>query len=98
MIIKEVPMVYIWDAGKNRREATWEERFVNVCRSSNVKKRYIDKLTKKQKDALAVLRVMDTTAYVDGVGYRAERNEWLEWDEEKQQSRFRRYPVYFLEA
>ena len=98
MIIKEVPMIYIWDAGKSRRDATWEERFVNVCRNTKVKKRYIDKLTKKQKDALAVLCVMDTTAYVEGIGYRAERTEWLEWDEEKQQSRFRKCPVYFLEA
>lgn len=79
---------------------THEENFYQTVldRQSHVNLRYVDTLTKKQRDALAVLKIMDVDGYVEGMGYRKEYNKYKGWDADERRSVYENVVLYFIDA
>lgn len=93
--VQIVKTLVYWGSG-----LTYEGKFHEtvLSRQSNVSLRYVDKLTKKQREALAVLKIMDVNGYVEGMGYRKEFNKYKGWDADERRSLYENVVLYFLDG
>lgn len=79
---------------------THEDRFIEtvLSRQSIVSRRYIDRLTRKQREALALLKIMDVDGYVEGAGYRKLYNKYMGWDNIERRAIYSPVVLYFIDA
>lgn len=78
----------------------YEEDFYQTVmdRQSHVNLRYVDTLTKKQRETLAVLKIMDVDGYVEGMGYRKQYNKYKGWDSDERRFVYENVVLYFIDA
>lgn len=69
-----------------------------LARQHHVGLRYIDKLTKKHREALTLLKIMDVDGYVDGIGYRKSFNKYKGYDQDSRMSLYQDVVLYFIDA
>jgi hypothetical protein len=79
---------------------SYENKFFDtvLSRQANVQKRYVDRLTKKHREALTLLKIMDVDGYVEGVGYRKAHSKYMGWDEVERRSVYESVVLYFIDA
>jgi len=79
---------------------SYENKFFDtvLARQASVQKRYVDRLTKKHREALTLLKIMDVDGYVEGVGYRKAYNRYMGWDEVERRSVYESVVLYFIDA
>lgn len=76
---------------------TREQKFVDTCKWRDARERYLDTLTKKQKQALIMLRIAPPGTYIEGIGVTLIRRRGV-WNLEKSQHDWIEIPHYYIDA
>ena len=71
--------------------------FKNTCMKRDAPWRYLDTLTKKQKQALIMLRIAPPGTYIEGIGVTLIRRRGV-WNPEKSQHDWIEIPHYYIDA
>ena len=59
--------------GRQRSEL---HRYIFMCARANARRRYVDRLTKKQRDAINFIKMLDNGEFVDNVGGKTISVRW----------------------
>ena len=78
--MEEREKLWIYMAKRDREILIdWDSKlkaYIFMCARSNARHRYVDRLTKKQRDAINFIKMLDDGEFVDNVGGKTTSVRW----------------------